>query len=202
MSIQVVRYTKSVLREKAEDLLTQHSLLSLPVDIEYLVDAVKGLMIVPIPGLRRATGISGYLSSDCTEISVDGKIVESRPHEYRFTLAHELSHLLLHEEIVAHCRDLNLDGWENGWKQYLQAQAAAEFAQMERQADEMARGLLVPSILLSLEVTPFIEKAQTRGVDLRQLGQAGQKYISQELEDRFGVPKNDLFIRLQDEDLP
>ena len=202
LSIQVFRYTKSELREKAEDLLAQHSLLSLPVDIEYLVEGVMGLNIVPIPGLHRATGILGYLSTDRTEISVDEATFDKRPHQYRFTLAHELSHLLLHKEVIVQCCDSNLDGWKNGWRQYLQDEAKIEFAHMERQADEMARGLLVPSTLLSQKVTPFVLKATANGMDLRQGGQAAQKFISKMVSNQFGVPSWDIFIRLQDEDLP
>ena len=68
-----------------------------PIPIEKIIEFQLKLDIIPIPGLHKVFDIDGFLSSDRTGISVDDGIYHSRIGRYRFTLAHEIGHFILHK---------------------------------------------------------------------------------------------------------
>jgi Zn-dependent peptidase ImmA (M78 family) len=88
------------IRRRADDfLLTHHPSHVLPIPIEDIIDLQLRVNIVPVPSLRQAFDIDAFTSSDCTEITVDEAIYNKQPHRYRFSLAHEVGHILLHAAI-------------------------------------------------------------------------------------------------------
>ena len=76
-----------------------HPSLAIPVPIERIVEMGLGLDIIPFPDLKRCRDLDGFLSSDGEAIYVDQAQLEKSLHRYRFTLAHEVSHLLLHLDL-------------------------------------------------------------------------------------------------------
>lgn len=199
MSFTVIEYSMSELRGQAEDFLAKHSLLRLPINIERIIGRkILGLSLVPMPGLHQTTGWIGFLSGDCATVSVDERIMTRFPYQYRFTLAHEAAHYILHRSIVEECHAQN----PTQWKTYLLNESNAEWAIMERQADEFARTLLAPSALLREAVQPLVEKARSNGLELRDLGRDAKKRLSIMLESKFEATAQDLYMRLEDEDLP
>jgi hypothetical protein len=159
---------------------------------------ILDLSLVPIPGLRKTTGCFGFLSSDCTEISVDEADMNRFPYQYRFTLAHEAAHFVLHKDVVLQCHAENIAQWS----EHLRNEALDDWTVMERQADEFARSLLVPAGPLREAVTPYIEQARAHKIDLRDLGRDARKRIGIMLEPVFETPSHDIIMRLEDEDLP
>lgn len=101
------------LRQKADDFLRQyHPSYDIPVPIEEIVEFDFGIDIIPIPGLHQAFEIDGFTSSDLTSITVDEYVYLKRPNRYRFTLAHEIGHVVLHKELYS-ARNFNtIDGWK------------------------------------------------------------------------------------------
>lgn len=118
--------------------------------------------------------------------------------QYRYTLAHEAAHYILHKQIITECNIQDL----HQWKEYLINEFNAEWTIMERQADEYARALLIPSDLLREAVLPFVDKARTQNIELHDLGREAKKRLSLLLQSSFEVPSQDIYIRLEDEDLP
>jgi len=55
--------------------------------------------IVPMPGLHALIETDGFITSDLREIFVDEFVYQSRLGRYRFTLAHELGHSVLHRDV-------------------------------------------------------------------------------------------------------
>jgi len=55
--------------------------------------------IIPLPGLKEVYGFDGFTSADLKEISVDLFAYQHRPRRYRFTLAHEVGHIMLHTKL-------------------------------------------------------------------------------------------------------
>lgn len=90
------------LRDIAVQFLAEHHPDgTIPIPIEEIIDFRLGLNIIPMPGLRKFFDIDGYVSRNLRDISVDQYIQESRPDHYRYVLAHELSHVLIHGGVVA-----------------------------------------------------------------------------------------------------
>jgi len=88
------------LRRRAGDFLrTHHPDGTIPIPIEEIVESQHRIDIIPVPGLHKAFEVDGFISSDLKAITVDAFVYEQRPGRYRFTLAHELAHAVLHRRI-------------------------------------------------------------------------------------------------------
>lgn len=89
----------------AENFLkTYHPANTIPIPIEEIIEFKLGIDIIPLHGLHQAFDTDGFISSDLKSISVDLFVYESRPGRYRFTLAHEIGHLVLHSELYKEIR--------------------------------------------------------------------------------------------------
>src|SRR5437016_7880152 len=73
-----------------------HSAGTIPVPVEEIAEFDLGLAITPVRELRQKFGIDGSLSLDLNEILVDEWLMERRQARYRFTLAHEIAHFVMH----------------------------------------------------------------------------------------------------------
>lgn len=72
----------------------------IPVPIEEIIEVDLGIDITPIPGFARRFGVEGYISNDMQMLIVDEETMKRNPGRYRFTIAHEISHLLLHADFI------------------------------------------------------------------------------------------------------
>ena len=119
-----------------------HPSMGIPIPIETIVEQA-GIDIVPIPGLRDAAlEIDGFASLADRTIYVDAYIADRYERRYRFTLAHELSHLILHAECAAEIRK-RLGSLE-AYRQFLLTLSKSDTARFEAQAYHCAGILLVP----------------------------------------------------------
>jgi len=85
--------------ERAESFINRHHpSRELPIPIEKIIEFQLGLDIVPHPNLYLNFRINGFLTSDRTAIFVDERQFSQYWEKYRFTLAHEVGHYVLHEK--------------------------------------------------------------------------------------------------------
>src|SRR3990172_7989294 len=95
--LNVPHLSYDALRRRAHDFLqTHHPKGTIPIPIEEIIEFNFQVDIVPVPGLQDAFEVDGFISSDLKTITVDAFIYDRRPGHYRFTLAHELAHAVLH----------------------------------------------------------------------------------------------------------
>ncbi|RZB31706.1 MAG: hypothetical protein SRB1_01325 [Desulfobacteraceae bacterium Eth-SRB1] len=86
--------------EYVEDFLKKyHSSLKLPIPIEWIIESDLGLHIVPFPNLYKIFSQSGFLSADRTKIFIDEYQYDNFVEKYRFTLAHEIGHFIMHKSL-------------------------------------------------------------------------------------------------------
>ena len=105
------------------------------VDIETICDTL-GANILPVADLFRCFHIDAFISADFKTIYVDeGEFKKSSPR-YRFSVAHELGHFVLHRDYYPDMVD-DLDEWQNISDELMSAWA-------ENQANCFAGNLLVP----------------------------------------------------------
>jgi hypothetical protein len=155
---------KSELQVRASEFLAEHHpTLELPIPIDRIVEFELDLDVVPVHDLLAIHGINGYLSGDRTTIFVDRWHFDNVPNRYRFTLAHEAGHLVLHRDLFP-----TFDS-DDEWLQFHRDVPEAAVGMAEWQADQFAGLVLVPPNRLS-EVTPphFREVARR----IREEGQA------------------------------
>ncbi|MDO8487013.1 MAG: ImmA/IrrE family metallo-endopeptidase [Candidatus Curtissbacteria bacterium] len=87
-----------VARAADKFLQTYHSSLTLPIPIENIVESKMGIALFAVPGIRSLIGVDAFISSDFTQITVDENYFTRFPERTRFSIAHEVGHLILHKE--------------------------------------------------------------------------------------------------------
>jgi len=87
-------------REHARIFLEKyHPLLQLPIPIEWIIESDLGLHIHPFPNLYRIFGQSGFLGRERKVIYIDEYQYDNFVEKYRFSLAHEVGHFVMHESL-------------------------------------------------------------------------------------------------------
>lgn len=114
--------------------------------IEEIVDVKLGIDIAPIPGLYETVKQNGLMSSDSSTIWIDEHCYFNYEEKYRFTLAHEIAHKELHEEIYGQLSEIeNITDYKDVLLSLLSEE---EYQSFEWQADYFAGCILVPQNLL------------------------------------------------------
>ena len=132
----------SHIKRAAEKFLQKHHPEdTYPIPIEDIIEFQLGLDIIPLDGLHRIIDTDGFISSDLKSISVEEYVYKNRAGRYRFTLAHEIGHLILHENVYSQCRFKTT----REWKKFIENFPEKEYSWLEWQANEFAGLVLVPS---------------------------------------------------------
>lgn len=162
----------------AERVLADNGLSTdLPVDIELLCDLLE-VRILIVPNLYKDFSVDAYINDTCTVIVIDEFAYFNRETRARFSIAHELSHCILHKEFLS---QFSIDNIE----QYLAFQDAIDNEtrkNLEIQAYILAGYLLMPSSLLRPAVIEIIGDIEAASIDVNQLGQ-----VLEALEPTFKV---------------
>lgn len=171
------------LKARATELLNRvHPTSALPIPIEQIVEFKLGIDIVCQMSLQHVCGVDAFVSHDGRTIYVDAEVYLSRNlNRYRFSLAHELAHAVLHAEVM---RALSFNTMQE-WKAAIQSIPDTEYSWMEWQAYTFAGLVLVPPSLLPTELEAVRAEATTRlkGGPQEQI----HAYVEQLLADRFEV---------------
>lgn len=132
----------------------------IPVPVEVIAEFDLGLNIIPVNRLRADFDIEGFISSDFTNLYVDSDTYEKIPTRYRFTIAHEIGHYVLHKEIFENLEINTLEEWKNfvsqmdedkrGWLEY-QGYAFAGCLLVPKNAVESAYDELVETFSANIE---------------------------------------------------
>lgn len=155
-----------------------------PVPVERIASALLSLYIDEADDLRALPGapadqgrLSGMLDADGMVIWIDRGEARRSPGRRRFTIAHEVGHLLLHVPVV---HEAFCDGPAD-IQEIEEDQPAAELPELrqrEREANVFARELLMPESLVN-------EQARATGFNLPALA------------DRFEVSVPAMRLRLR-----
>ncbi len=115
---------------------------SIPVDIERVIEATMGISIIPIKSLQRGCDMEGFISRNFKSIYVDEEMyLDDRYYKrVRFTIAHEIGHLVLHRSNIDMVRFTSDEEWIS-FRMNLNDESLRWF---ESQASEFAGRLLVP----------------------------------------------------------
>ncbi len=165
--------------------------LSIPIDVDYIVEQLPGVDLDHYPFLRDNYGLDGMVGTDLdtTEIVIyiDEKLATSERllRRYRMTVAEELAHLILHRkaiEAVADPRD------------FLALQKLPNWYEYERNAKKLAAMILMPSdIILTHSRELYREFVISVGF---QNPAAIKNFLTSKLADHFEVSVQAMKFRL------
>ncbi len=174
----------------AEGFRMQHGLITVPVDIERAVEHSLAMDIIPLPGLRREFQVDGFLASDFSAIYVDDYMISAYPERYRFTLAHEVGHRVLHEQIYAENRMLSVEEY----RAFLAALPAQKLDAWEADANNFAGCVLMPPKAIEAAYSAQVKRAA--GLGARVDAPTFNSYAAEPLSKQFSVSAKAVEIRL------
>ncbi len=191
MEVRFLSYEE--LKKAAQDLWANSKFRNrFPVPIEQIVEDEYRIEIIPIIGLERAFSMPAFISKDLKTISVDDRVLEGALCRYRFTLAHELGHRILHAYLLS---DLEFDTIGQ-WKTCLNAIPEKQYSFMEYQANTFANALLVPQDQLEIRFEAAVSRIRAQGLDTKKHSDVCLDSISFDLGKQFEVSKQTMQIRL------
>jgi hypothetical protein len=168
----------------------------IPVPIEDIVEFQLKLDIIPIPGLRKLIETDGLTYGNKKSIAVDESVYDSRPTRYRFTLAHETGHLIIHPQ----CFDSGVDS-TGKWKDYINGISDQQYRIMEWQANCFAGLALVPADKLKEMVPEAIEHIRKLGDYPETSKDFIWEIIRDEVASYFDVSNPVIHIRMERDNL-
>jgi len=187
--------------KRADDFRTKYSPKSkLPINVFDIVEFDLGLYIQPFKDMYSAVGIEALLLGDLTTILVDEKLYMSQhsQNRLRFSLAHEVGHLVLHKHIYGKLEHNSVEDWI----QLIEAIPEEQYYWIEQHAYEFAGRLLVPPERLNVELQRAIKKAEKYSFSKWDLsGETALEYVSHEISRPFGVSWEVISRRLRKENL-
>lgn len=166
----------------------------MPVPIEQIIESDFELSIIPIPNLQRDFQIDGFLAGNMEEISIDEYHYMNVPTRTRFTVAHELSHLLLHRSILQG-KTRTIDQY----REFVNSIEEDTYAWIEWQARCLAGLILVPAKPLGSEFDKAVKLAQKHGLDPDS--EAAPGYICEWIAGTFQVSAQVISYRLNKDGL-
>ena len=185
--------------EKADALRSRFpSCAKLPVPVLDLAEFDLGLELVPKAGLRQAGDIESLLLGDLKTIFVDrDAFLDPRSeNRLRFSVAHELGHLILHADVYRGLRHESLEAW----MEFLLAITEAEYNCLESHAYEFAGRLLVPPEPLRAALTEAIQTAEKAGfTEWDATGETALSFVANHVRRQFGVSAEVIAKRLRGE---
>ena len=192
MKIEYLNY--EAIRSSANSFLEKyHPEKTIPVPIEDIIEFDLHIDIVPISGYRKYLDIDASISMDFSEIQVDEYVQESNFNRYRFSLAHEVGHFILHKNIYPEL-DIKTLG---EWKQFLQSPGNKEYSWLETQANNFAGLVMVPYDRLHTAFTERYNQIRDNGFSPDRY----KDYISGRLARDFAVSGQTMEIRISKESL-
>lgn len=195
MEIEAPYLPYDVLRQRAKQFLSQyHSSREPPVPIEEIVEFQFEMDIVPEPGLHEHFDVDSYITHDLKEIRVDESVYQSRPGRYRFSLAHELGHRVLHQEVFSCLTFSTIGEWKHAISNVIPEK---QYGYLEFQASSFAGLILVPSTELRQEYEEVCKVLEAHGLSMDEDSEVARDLVSQRIAEPFGVSSAVVKRRLQ-----
>ena len=199
MTFVIPYLTYSDIGQRAQNFLSQyHPSLEIPVPIEEILDVKMGINIFSFPRLYKDYALNGFLSRDRTTINVDEVQYDQFNEKYRYTLAHELGHHVLHKSCY---EDLPFESPDEyvKWRMSISPEDIGWF---ETHGDWFAGHVLVPTNRLEEICRKTVSKYQDRFSEFRTIPDDIWSYISNEVALSFEVNPPVVEIRIKKENIP
>jgi len=172
----------------------------LPVDVEAIAEFELNLEIRPITGLYSSCNVDALLLGNLETIIVDtGYYRDDRMvNRIRFSMAHEIGHLILHPDIYSRIAHSSIDEWVS----FFQAIPDDQYTWIEQHAYEFAGRLLVPRDRLKAEFEKARALAEASGfTEWDSSGEMARDYIARGISRVFAVSEQVVSRRLLRENL-
>lgn len=187
--------TQTTISKTALEFLRRNNALGqIPVPIEEIVEFRLSIQITPLPGLERDFDTLAFISSDLKTITVDEAMLTSQYHRYRFSLAHELGHMVLHSAMLAAHHVESIEQY----RAFFTAFDPVLYSDLEAQANAFAGCVFAPAPELVSRFSKAAARLKPAGL---RLNYKSMPYVVRVLADEFEVAWETMAIRVREEHL-
>lgn len=172
------------IRARADEFLAEHHPSGeIPIPIENIIEKRLRMDIVPMRGLRDLIEAEGFTTSDLAEIWVDENTYDRWTSRYRFTLAHEVGHVVLHREVFER------GSWttQEEWREFVNSIPEDQHSWFEYQAYSFGGLVLVPQGKLLEFTQEAVDQIHDAGLNLTDHWNFAWARIAKHLSQRFDV---------------
>jgi predicted Zn-dependent protease with MMP-like domain len=173
---------------------------TIPVDIFEIVEFELGIEIRTIFNLREAGDVDALLLGDLKTIAVDQNdfLNERAQNRLRFSIAHEIGHLILHQNTFSKIQYSSIDEWIA----FFQEIPEEQYYWIEQHAYEFAGCLLVPREKLIEKLNDAVALARSSGFDAwDSSGDSTRQFVAHGIAKHFEVSDQVIEKRLIRENL-
>ncbi len=167
----------------------------IPIPIEEIVELSLRLRIAPFPELFREIKLNAFLTADRSTIFVDEIQYNTYAEKYRFSIAHEVGHYVLHSEYYEHLPFSDIDTYK-AWRLNADPEMVYRF---EVQGNLFAELILMPSPQL---VRVCEQVVKNHADHLKGVGKDVWPYLAKDVAVEFEVSPLSASIRIEHEDIP
>lgn len=186
------------IHKKAEETRSKYDSNIIPIDSELIIEKM-GISIIPTSLPKEVTG-SVTLAANKVLMKTEYLLDDRYLNPFRFACAHEIGHLMLHNDQI---NWLNISSLEEYFK--FQAQISTrDHDRFEYQASEFAGRLLVPKDELNKQYEQYLNRSPDKNSALSMIAkypQKARKLFAEGICGYFQVSKRTLSIRLEREGL-
>lgn len=184
----------SYIKNKADEFRLKFWGKDIPVEIEEIVEIKLKIKIIPIPNLMTQCGVDAQITSDFSAIYVDQKNYENNTNRFRFSLAHELGHYVLHEKFYKDLKILNF----SDVAAFMNEIDEEEYSHLEVQANKFGNYLLVPRDELA-KIRQDVIKEVSKKHDIENIDEKTlDSYLAGQISSQFLVSSGATEIALND----
>jgi len=177
---------KNFIKDEAEKFRSKFWIGKVPVNIEKIIEQKLNLDIIPLPGLMKQCDTDAFIASGWEAIYVDNdRYLDDRyQNRLRFSLAHEIGHLVLHQEIYKSFKIANMESFYK----FIDQIPTSTYNKLEFQANCFAGYLLVPREVLFAEYEKIKKQAIKNNPELKEISDDTLRdYLAAQLVDIFNV---------------
>jgi len=181
--VGVPHWSYGELRTSAERFVLDHALdQEIPIPITEIVELDLKIEVIPTSGMRRQTGIDAATLSNFQQVLVDFDNYLADTHRYRFSLAHELGHIVLHHDLLPHAFS-DYPTFES----FMADLSEADTHWLDWHADCFAGVILMPTEHLNREFARAVEEAEHHGLSAKSRWDTVRSYVYSSLARKFNV---------------
>lgn len=168
----------------------------IPVGIEDIVEIKLKIKIIPVPNMMVQCGIDAQITSNFRAIYVDQKGYEDNTNRFRFSLAHEIGHFILHKKFY---ESLKINSYLDIIS-FINQIDREEYGYLETQANKFGNYLLLPREEL-LEIRKNIIEEVGRKHDVNKIDEKTlNSYLANHISSKFLVSSSPAEFALNDLD--
>jgi len=183
-----------------DGLRKEYDLYEIPIDVEKVVEYDFDMHVAPSDDIEIDSDSAGWISSDLSTLYIDSDVYHNDRYTNfrRFTYAHEIGHIVLHQKYLCKLKYSTIEEW----KKVRLSIDPTEIEWMETQSRMFAGMLLVPNPELEISfkreldnITKDIDEAKSMGISKDKYDEWALGKIVRVLAKEFIVSSQCMTIR-------